>query len=134
MFGYPYHYNCSKHTNQPTEIPSPIKEVLDAINEKYPNEELNSCLINKYHGPQSYLPKHADDEPTIAPNSDICTASVGYSCTVSFSEVHGDKSHEHIAEPNSLYVMTRTSQAYWHHRKLATISALSLSSVLALAT
>ena len=116
MFGYPYHYNGSKHTNQPTEIPSPIKEVLDAINEKYPNEELNSCLINKYHGPQSYLPKHADDEPTIAPNSVICTVSVGHSCTVSFSEVHGDKSHEHIAEPNSLYVMTRTSQAYWQHR------------------
>ena len=48
MFGYLYHYNGSKHTNQPTEIPSPIKEVLDAINEKYPNEELNSYLINKY--------------------------------------------------------------------------------------
>ena len=85
MLGYPYHYNGSKHTNQPTEIPSPIKEVLDAINEKYPNEELNSCLINKYHGTQSYLPKHADDEPTIAPNSVICTVSVGHSCTVIFS-------------------------------------------------
>ena len=42
--------------------------------------------------------------------------SVGHSCTVSFSEVHGDKSHEHIAEPNSFYVMTRNSQAYWQHR------------------
>ena len=94
-----------KHTNQFTEIPSPIKEVLGAINAKYLNEKLNFCLVNKYHGPQSYLPNHADDEPTIAPNSVIYTVSLGHSCTVTLI------SHELIAEPNSLYVMTRTSQA-----------------------
>ena len=116
MFGYPYHYNGSRHSNQQTEIPSPIKDVLEAINQKYPDEELNSCLVNKYVGPQSYLPRHADNEPTIAPSSIICTVSLGHSCTVKFSETHGQESRDHIADPNSLYVMSRSSQGYWQHQ------------------
>ena len=116
MFGYPYHYNGSNHLNQLTEIPSPLSEVLEAIHQKYPDAGLNSCLVNKYEGPQSYLPKHTDNEPTIAPSSVICTVSLGHSCTVKFSEVHGQETREHVADTNSLYVMSRCSQAYWQHQ------------------
>ena len=116
MFGNPYHYNGSKHSNQFTEIPEPIKEVLDALHQKYPDGQFNSCLVNKYQGPQSFLPKHSDDELTIAPDSSICTVSLGHSCTVKFSEAHGQGIQEHVTEPNSLYVMSKHSQTYWQHQ------------------
>ena len=116
MFGHPYHYNGSRHTSQFTEIPTPITDVIAAIKTKYPNTELNSCLINKYVGPQSFLPKHADNESTIDPVSSIYTVSLGHASTVKFSEIHGKKKCEFVAEPNSLYVMSRSSQAYWHHQ------------------
>ena len=116
MFGYPYHYNGSRHPNQHTDIPGPIKDVLETIKEKFPNSELNSCLVNKYVGPQSYLPKHADNEPTIAPESIICTVSLGHSCTVNFSEIHGQETRDHVADPGSLYVMSKASQSFWQHQ------------------
>lgn len=115
MFGYPYNYNGSKHQNQISEIPGPIKEILDVLHEKYPDAELNSCLVNKYQGPQSCLPKHSDDEATIAPDSIICTVSLGHTCTVKFTETHGQQVQEHAAESNSLYVMSKKSQSYWQH-------------------
>ena len=115
MFGNPYHYNGSRHSNEFTEIPSPITEVIDAIREKYSDVELNSCLVNKYCGPSSYLPRHADNEPSIAPDSVICTVSLGQSCTIKFSEIHGQDTRQHVAEPSSLYIMSRGSQGYWQH-------------------
>ena len=116
MFGQPYHYNGSRHPNQLTDIPSPISDVLAAIQSKYPNTELNSCLVNKYVGPRAYLPKHADNESTIDPVSSIYTVSFGHSSKVKFSETHGQEKHEFVANPNSLYVMSRASQAYWQHQ------------------
>ena len=116
MFGQPYHYNGSRHQNQFSEIPTPISEVLAAIQGRYPNAELNSCLVNKYVGPESYLPKHADNESTINPVSGIYTVSLGHSSTVKFSEIHGHERRDLVANPNSLYIMSRASQAYWQHQ------------------
>ena len=116
MFGQPYHYNGSKHSNESTDIPSPITEVIELINQKFPEQKLNSCLVNKYTGPKSFLPRHSDNEANIEPGSMICTVSLGHSATIHFTESHGNGSHEHLAEPNSLYVMSRTSQAFWQHQ------------------
>ena len=116
MFGHPYHYSGSRHNDEHVEIPAPITEVVELVRQKYPDQEINSCLVNKYCGPNSFLPKHSDNEPSINPESVICTISIGHSATVTFSETHGDKSCEHVAEPNSLYVMSKSSQAYWQHQ------------------
>ena len=64
----------------------------------------DSC--NKYTDPQVYLPRHADDV--------ICTFV--HSSKIKFSELHGKETQEHVAEPNSLYTMSRDSQGYWQHQ------------------
>ncbi len=90
--------------------------MISLISQTYPDHEINSCLVNKYHGPQAFLPRHADNEPTIAPRSNIFTVSLGCSATIKFSEIHGNKKVEQVAEPDSLYVMSRTSQSFWQHQ------------------
>ena len=63
-FGYPYKYTGSKHHQIPTDIPQPIQYIIEDICELYPEAEINSCLVNKYCGPNSSLPPHADNEQT----------------------------------------------------------------------
>ena len=115
MFGEPYHYNGSKHSNRIAKFPSPITKVAELLHEKYPEQDFNSCLVNKFSGPSSWLPRHSDDEATIAPESLICTVSIGHSTTIDFKEIHGNETVKHMAEPNSLYAMTRKSQAFCNH-------------------
>ncbi len=116
MYGYPYHYHGSKHPGKPTDIPSPIKQVLALIDAQYPNNDINSCLVNKYCGSEAFLPKHSDNEHSIAPGSNIFTVSLGFTETVLFSELHGSANTSQTVDNNSLYIMSRSSQAYWQHR------------------
>ena len=95
-----------------TDIPAPISEVLELIKSKYPDKELNSCLVNKYVGPDSSLSRHSDNEPTIDPESDVCTVSLGSKATVKFTEIHGSARAELTVEPRSLYRMSRRSQGF----------------------
>lgn len=88
MFGYPYHYNGSNHSDEPVDIPDRISQVIDGINEQYPDAIINSCLVNKYTGPESHLPRHADNEYTIEPGSQIFTVSLGKGVKVKFTEIH----------------------------------------------
>ena len=116
IMGYPYHYNGEKHSGKPSDIHALIQEVIDLIKLKHPDIELNSCLINKFCGPDAFCPEHADDEFSIAPGSFICTASVGCPATIKFREIHGHRTAEQKVEGNSLYIMSRTSQAFWKHQ------------------
>ncbi len=116
MFGYPYNYHGSQHSGKATDIPEHIKEVIGLIEAKYPGSEINSCLVNKYSGPDAFLPRHSDNEQNIAPGSNIFTVSLGCSDTIKFSEIHGAACMSQTVENNSLYVMTRTSQAFWQHQ------------------
>ena len=117
MFGYPYHYTGSTHSDNPPDIPVPLQEVIDDINKLYPDATINSVLVNKYSGPGASLPPHADDEFTINPDSFIFTVSLGHAVDVKFTEMHSSDSpavHKTI-QPNSLYVMSHVSQSYWKH-------------------
>ena len=77
---------------------------------------LNSCLINKYCGPESNLPRHSDNESTIEPGSSIFTISLGTKVDVTFTEIYNpDTVVKQTVAPNSLYVMSHKSQTYWEH-------------------
>ena len=115
-FGEQYRYTGSK--SEPTEIPSIINSVIDKINEKFDLEgdlKINSCLVNKFSGPESKLNKHSDDEMNIHPESRIFTVSLGDPRTVVFREVSSDSKFERELSKGSLYSMTRKSQNYFKH-------------------
>ena len=128
-FGEPYSYTGSKSSSNVPPIPTELKPLFDRINalqteiysEKYSqNRELtapliNSCLINKYEGANSYLPKHSDREVTINPESSIFTLSLGSSCELTFVDrFSGSESHL-TCNDRSLYHMTRRSQEVFEH-------------------
>ena len=110
-------YDYMGHKIQPKPLPDCIKKLMDTLNKtktagKY---ELNSCLVNRYEGPESSLPLHADDEYSINPESDIFTVSIGESRGISFTDIFSGEESEHIANPGSLYIMSRDSQNYFKH-------------------
>ncbi len=132
-FGAPYTYTGSKSCTSPPPIPDILQPIFDKVNElqkevylnKYPElrkanyaaqiPEINSCLVNMYNGPQSYLPLHADDEVTINPESSIFTLSLGSSCQVKFIENDSNTSTEITCPSQSLYHMTCRSQKFFKH-------------------
>ena len=74
-FGEPYHYPGSKNRSA-VPIPPSITKLMEEIKKEYPDKKVsNSCLANKYKGRRCYLPKHADNEPSLATDSDIFTVS-----------------------------------------------------------
>ena len=129
-FGSPYQYTGAKSSSSVPPFPDNLfKHILERINTAqsdifrslYPNQpyltvpEINSCLINKYQGPDSYLPKHSDREMTIHPESSIFTISLGQSCDVKFTERETGIESKHSCSDRSLYVMSRRSQEVFDH-------------------
>ena len=90
-FGEPYHYTGSKSSQNVPPIPEDLKPLFEEMNKVqtelynkcYPEQPhltapiINSCLINRYDGPESHLPNHSDREVTIHPESSILTLSLG---------------------------------------------------------
>ena len=111
-FGETYKYNGSR--NDPVEFPVPIKKLLDKLNNDY-NQQLNSCVINRYDGPTSFIPSHADNERCIDPESAIFTVSLGQTRAVEFVNIHNGEKHTHKATDKSLYAMSRKSQDVYKH-------------------
>ena len=124
-FGEPYKYSGSRTMETATPIPSIVQSVLESINEQYcrdGNPQMNSCLVNRYVGSTSHLPKHSDDEPSIHPESSIFTLSIGQHCSVVFGNLSGSDAHTQACNPRSLYGMTRMSQDFFkHHIEAGTI-------------
>ncbi len=116
QYGAHYRYMGSKAVIK--ETPAPIQKILDKLNSTIPDEanKLNSILINRYTGAESYLPEHSDDELSISPTSNIYTISVGESRTVKFKEIFTGIESELNPSSGSLYTMTRDSQAVYRHR------------------
>ena len=78
---------------------------------------VNSCLVNRFEGSESYLPQHSDNEPTIHPESNIITLSLGSECTLTFSNKGSENSVlQHLSSSRSIYSMTRKSQEIYDHR------------------
>jgi hypothetical protein len=142
-FGVPYSYTGSKSSQDTaTQFPPILQPIIDDINKhqkdlyykqhpnlkdlqhRHPPPLINSCLVNKFDGPNSFLPCHSDDEVTIHPESSIFTLSLGESCVVKFSRKRTSSAESTAAselEPElacatrSLYHMTRKSQDFYQH-------------------
>jgi hypothetical protein len=132
-FGTPYDYNGAKSATDVPSIPDALKPLLGKINDlqtkifknKYPEHSkindppsapiINSCLINKYDGQESYLPQHSDKEVTIHPESSIFTLSLGQPCRIKFTEIGNGADSSHECADRSLYHMTRRSQEVFSH-------------------
>ena len=132
-YGMPYDYTGAKSATHVPPMPEELKPILDKINElqseiyhnKYPEHSkmrspppapvINSCLINRYDGPNSYLPKHSDKEVTIHPESSIFTLSLGQSCAIKFMDEQSHDETSYLCTDRSLYHMTRRSQEVFSH-------------------
>ncbi|NRB82001.1 MAG: alpha-ketoglutarate-dependent dioxygenase AlkB [Saccharospirillaceae bacterium] len=117
VFGEEYHYTGSHGKAHP--FPEPVKHILDKLNQEHSRDHpLNSCLVNFYSGPQSYLPEHSDDETNIDPNSSIFSISIGDTNNINFREVHTGVISTLECKPCSMYTMTRKSQTFFKHEIL----------------
>ena len=128
-FGTTYRYTGSQSSDKVPPIPESLKPLLDKINNvqseiyraKYPDQPyltappINSILINKYEGSNSYLPKHSDREATIHPESSIFTLSLGQRCVVKFTERLTGMEVTQTCPNRSLYTMSRRSQEVYDH-------------------
>ena len=137
-FGEPYTYTGSKSSRDTaTSFPAVLQPVVDKINKlqkdlfyanhpdlkkhenRHPAPLVNSCLVNRYIGQDSFLPSHSDNEITIHPESSIFTLSLGESAVVKFSEIDSEHATANgtdiTADHRSLYHMTRKSQDFFRH-------------------
>ena len=116
VFGESYDYKGSRNTPKP--MPPTITAIMKQLNDEFKSATtpLNSCLVNIYSGPDSYLPSHSDDERCIHPESQIYTVSLGCKRTVKFGETITGKEFEFEAKHRSMYSMTRKSQEFFRHR------------------
>ena len=109
QFGRSYRYSRIYKSSAPSEIPAPFKAAIDLIHERFTvgkQNEINSVLINKYQVEQLHMPKHSDDEPSISPESQIFTLSLGDTCTVTFSDKCTSNERSLNVADNSIYSMS----------------------------
>ena len=98
------------------EIPAQIQTVIDKINSEYPLANINQCLVNCYTGGSSQLSPHSDDELIIDPDSLIFCVSVGQERSLIFRDKLSGNETTHVSMDRSMYIMTRSSQAYYTHQ------------------
>ena len=117
-FGAKYHYTGTKSSMSLNPIPDQLQALITRLNTDHPDTPpINSILINRYDGPSSFLPQHADNEPLIHPHSSVHTLSLGNQCTVTFCKTGTtDPHHNESCSPRSLYTMSRASQDLYEHR------------------
>ena len=121
-FGTPYKYTGSKSSVNVPPIPDELRPLMEKINsiqsELIPNQPpvINSCLVNKYEGPDSFLPQHSDREATIHPESSIFTLSIGQNCDIVFVDRISGNETSVTCHDRSLYYMSRRSQEAFTHQ------------------
>lgn len=116
-FGESYDYNGARTTS--ADMPAAIRDVMDRLNEDYVGNDrphLNSCLINKFNGADSYIAAHSDNERSIERDSSIYTVSIGQSRTVDFVHVLSGADPSLRVNSGSMYSMSRISQEFYRHR------------------
>lgn len=127
LFGAPYSYTGSKTPRDPPPIPPLLAQIAVKVQQKLGiSSELNSVLVNLFPATtpetpcQSHLSKHSDDEPVILADSEIVTLSIGSKRNIQFEQIHDKKQIIDIleVENNSIYSMTRSSQAWFSHEVL----------------
>ena len=118
-FGEKYSYSHSSSKRQtPPAFPDEINQLMKIVCTKSPNssEVPSSASINRYTGSNCYLPEHSDDESCLDPTSSIYTFSLGSPGVIKYKAIHSGVERELRIKSNSLYVMTKQSQAFWTHR------------------
>ena len=119
-FGEPYPYNGSPiDSYKSTPIPPIISKLISKIETDHSSVGplgINSCLINRYVGPESVIPEHADDEDVIKPESKIVTISFGNDRDIKFRDCITGKEECLTVSNGSLYIMSQQSQFFWKHR------------------
>ena len=116
-FGNLYKYTgAADKSSDP--IPNEIQSVIDKITELCSDRkvDINQCLINRYQNGDSILPNHSDDESDIDPESFIYTLSLGQERNLIFTDKFSGAEFTHSCKERELYMMTRSSQAYFSHR------------------
>ena len=136
-YGVPYKYTGARSPTDVPAVPEQLRSLMDQVNrlqedtffsqypdcKKYerPAPPINSILINKYQGQDSFLPRHSDDEDTIHRESHIFTLSLGAECHMDFhkkDEVTENPSSgpsSVLCTHRSLYTMSRKSQEFFQH-------------------
>ncbi len=123
-FGEHYSYVGSKSNDHPDPIPPELEQVIDKLVSEIPLQHRpNAVLINHYTSASadessgSFLPFHCDDESVIIADSKIATLSLGGVRAIRFQHIHEPNKEdlELSPAPNSVYCMTRTSQAWYKH-------------------
>ena len=109
---FKYRYGATQH--EAKKIPDIFEPIVDLLSTKYPTTIINSCLVTRYKNGSNTIPKHSDDEPFIAPSSDIFTFSIGSERSMSFTSVNGDLDSMNLPN-NSLLTFSRASQEFWKH-------------------
>ena len=81
-----YQYTVSLRGNTST-IPTYLQTIIDRINGEalYPNTKINQVVINRYSG-KAHMPEHSDYEPTIKPDSNTFTITVGTQSPIKFKD------------------------------------------------
>ena len=127
-YGVEYKYPGAQDKPHSPDIPLELQNLITKMEDDFnlPQHKVpNSVLINFYPAktkpsdPASCLPKHSDNEIEIDPNTDIFTYSVGCSRDIVFENVHKNTKNSptvHTATDNSIYTMTRASQAWFTHQ------------------
>ena len=85
-FGAEYQYTGSPRGNTST-IHTNLQTIIDRINGEtlYPDTKINQVVVNRYSG-KTHLPEHSDNEPTIKPESNIFTITVGKQVPIKFKD------------------------------------------------
>lgn len=111
-----FKYRYGSVTHDAKEIPEVIQPIINKISESYPDLlPVNSCLVTRYKNGNNVCPPHSDNEPFIAPRSNIFTLSIGSQRSMEFTSTDGSLSETIELPSNSLLTFTRASQEAWKH-------------------
>ncbi len=113
----PYKYPGGHHPARELKENPYLQQIALAVNKLYPNVLFNSALVTKYDSHLSHIPPHSDNEPSIAPGSNIITVSLGGSRQIVFRRKPPGEYCREVMETKhgEVYVMTRESQDYFDH-------------------
>lgn len=125
IYGEEYKYSGSAVKPTSKTIPPVLQNLVDKVKNDYnltADETPNSVLVNFFPAKKdaksgiSQLPPHSDDEIEISPESNIFTYTLGAERQLSFVGIHDPDFTDSITPcNNSLYVMSRSSQAWFQH-------------------
>ena len=97
-------------------IPEQIQVIINKLNTLYPDTCVNSCLLTRYKSGQNICPPHSDNEPYIAPQSNIFILSFGSERVMKFSAINNTSNSVEVSlSDNSLISFSRSSQESWKH-------------------